>query len=74
MHWLHEEALSGMVTEAQSKHLISKLESGSEVGAGAKEDDDYWNNMKEEILFNSAKSGELHNQQKNTPHILEQHI
>jgi hypothetical protein len=63
-----------MVTEAQSKYLVSKLESVSEIGAGAKENDDYWNYMKEEVLLNSAKSGELHDQQKNTPHILEQHI
>ena len=74
MHWLHEEALSGTVTEAQSKHLVSQLEAGSEIGAGLKEDDDYWNNMKVEILLNSAKSGEVHDQQKNAPHILEQHI
>lgn len=74
MHWLHEEAMSGTVTESQSKHLVSRLEANSEVGAGAKEDDDYWNGMKVEILRNSAKSGELHDQQKDTPHILEQHI
>ena len=74
MHWLHEEALSGTVTEAQSKHLVHQLESDSEVGTGVKEDDDYWNNMKAEILVNSAKSGELHNQQKDTPHVLEQYI
>ena len=62
------------MTEAQSKHLVSQLEAGSEIDAGVKEDDDYWNNMKVEILLNSAKSGEVHNQKKNTPHILEQHI
>lgn len=74
MHWLHEEALSGTVTEAQSKSLISKLESDSGIGISAKEDDDYWNNMKVEIIPNCAKSGEVHDQQKNMPHILEQNI
>jgi len=74
MHWLHEEALMGTVTETQSKDLVSKLESGSEIGASTKEDDDYWNNMKEEILFNSVKLGERHAQQKNTPLKLEQYI
>lgn len=74
MHWLHEEAMSGTVTEAESKHLIAQLESGSEVGTGVKEDDNYWPNLKTEILLNSAKSGELHDRQKSTPHVLEQHI
>lgn len=74
MHWLNEEAMSGTVTEAKSKHLIAQLESGSKVGTGVKEDDDYWTNLKTEILLNSTKSGELHDRQKSTPHVLEQHI
>ncbi|MEO1700627.1 MAG: hypothetical protein AAFR71_01135 [Pseudomonadota bacterium] len=71
MHWLHEEALSGTVTRDQSERLISKIELSALLAGEANEHEDYWNTMKEEIIINCSKSGELHKQQRTTPHVLE---
>tara|TARA_R110000850_G_scaffold42162_2_gene108469 strand:+ start:6030 stop:7553 length:1524 start_codon:yes stop_codon:yes gene_type:complete len=74
MHWLHEEVISGTVTEVQSKHLISKLDSDSGIGTGVKEFDDYWDNIKEEIMLESSNPVKMHVQSTNIVHSLDKCI
>ena len=74
MHWLQEEAFSGAVTKSQAERLISLLQSELEESGESEEMSEYWKNIKDQIEAASAKSGELHSQQRTEPHLIESHL
>lgn len=74
MHWLQEEALSGAVTKLQAERLISLLQSELEESGNSGELSEYWKNIKDQIEAVSARSGELHSQQRAEPHFIESHL
>jgi len=74
MHWLQEEALSGAVTKSQAERLVSRIQTELEEGGKSEEMTEYWQYMKDQIQAMSAKSGELHSQQRAEPHFIESHL
>ena len=74
MHWLQEEALSGAVTKSQAERLISLIQSELEESGNSGELSEYWKNIKDQIEAVSARSGELHSQQRAEPHFIESHL
>lgn len=74
MHWIQEEALSGMVTRSQADRLVGAMQTELSKSGGSEEMTEYWRYMKEQIVSASAKSGELHSEQRAEPHAIEIHL
>ena len=74
MHWIQEEALSGMVTRSQADRLVEALQADLSKSGGSEEMTEYWRYMKDQIVSASAKSGELHSEQRAEPHAIENHL
>ena len=64
MHWIQEEALSGMVTRSQADRLVGAIQMELDKSGGSEEMTECWRYMKDQIVSAIAKSGGLHSEQQ----------